>query len=268
MGLFRRSTPSVNHWPDSKCAKVFWSQQELPPYRELLAATVDWMEPKAGERWLDLGCGGGQLSKAIWNASGGTVAEVVGLDVAEVNERAYRKLRATLHPTPDESRLHFVAADFSHGLARWPAGHFDGVVSGLAIQYAESYSESLGHWTRDAYDRALTDVARVLKPGGRFVFSVNIPNPAWGVVALHAVHGAFRTWRPDRYGLKALRLYLYGGWLKREARRGRFHYLPLPTVLERLEAAGFASAEHILSFARQAYLIRARTPAVAVQAAA
>src|SRR5919204_4115296 len=52
--------PAVrNHWPDAKCAKAFWSQQELRPYRRLLADTIDWAAPAAGETWLDLGGGGG-----------------------------------------------------------------------------------------------------------------------------------------------------------------------------------------------------------------
>ena len=28
------ATPAVNYWPDNKCAKAFWGQHELPPYRE------------------------------------------------------------------------------------------------------------------------------------------------------------------------------------------------------------------------------------------
>lgn len=268
MGLFRRSVSTVNYWPDSTCAKAFWSQQALPPYQDLLADTVAWLEPKPGERWLDLGCGCGQLSKALWRVSGGSLAEVVGLDVAAINARAYEKLRSTLQPSPDESQFHFLAADFSHGLARWPDALFDGVVSGLAIQYAESYSEAARRWTRDAYDRVLSDVARVLKPGGRFVFSVNVPDPAWGTVARAALRGIWKSRRPHRYLLKSWRVYRYGGWLKREARRGRFHYLPLPTILERLEAAGFASAQHTMSFSGQAFLIRSWTPPKAATAAA
>ena len=34
-----RTAKSVNYWPDSACAKAFWSQHELPPYQELLAHT-------------------------------------------------------------------------------------------------------------------------------------------------------------------------------------------------------------------------------------
>src|SRR5262245_5703028 len=253
LAMFNRS---VNYWPNSRCAKAFWNQRKILPYQELLADTVAWLEPQTGERWLDLGCGCGQLSQQLWLASGGTVAEIVGLDVADVNARAYEKLRANLQPPPGE-RLKFVAADFSHGLVRWPDGYFDGVVSGLAIQYAESYSEADRRWTRAAYDRVLADVARVLKPGGRFIFSVNVPEPAWGAVVWSTLRGVFRARRPHQFLLRALRIYRYGGWLKREARRGRFHYLPLPDILQRLEAAGFVGAQHRISFARQAYVIRA-----------
>jgi len=74
---------------------------------------------------------------------------------------------------------------FRQGFANWPGEQFDGVVSGLALQYAESYSEQTG-WTDSAYDRVLAEVYRLLKPGGTFVFSVNVPNPAWSTVAWHA----------------------------------------------------------------------------------
>jgi hypothetical protein len=53
----------------------------------------------------------------------------------------------------------------------------------------------------------------------------------------------------------------YGSWLKREARRGRFHYLPHEQVAEKLRAAGFGGVEHRLSFAGQAYVFRCRRPA-------
>ena len=42
----------------------------------------------------------------------------------------------------------FVVGDFSHGLTSWPDARFDGIVSGLAVQYAESYSEAERRWTR------------------------------------------------------------------------------------------------------------------------
>src|SRR5262245_57947472 len=110
------TSPEINYWPQNSSAKLFWSQQELPPYRRMLADTVAWLKPKPGERWLDLGCGGGQLTRALWKASGGEVAEIVGLDVAAANEQAYAQLRYELAPTSGE-RIGFIAHDFSQGLS-------------------------------------------------------------------------------------------------------------------------------------------------------
>lgn len=261
------SADAVNYWPDDACAKAFWGQHALPPYRQLLRDTVALLQPQAGERWLDLGCGCGHLAKAVWQQSDGAVAEVVGLDCAAVNAQAFVKMRAELRPAPAEENLRFVAGDFSRGLAAWPEGRFHGVVSGLAVQYADSYSEAEGRWTCEAYDRVLTEAARLLAPGGRFVFSVNVPDPSWTVIVLRSVLKAFHWRNPFRYLLKTGRMWSYGCWLKREARKGRFHYLPLPAVLDKLRAAGFVKVEHQLSFAGQAYLFRAWKPLRGVQAA-
>jgi hypothetical protein len=53
----------------------------------------------------------------------------------------------------------------------------------------------------------------------------------------------------------------YGSWLKREARRGRFHFLPIEEIATRLQGAGFAKLEHTRSYAGQAYLVRVRKAA-------
>lgn len=251
---------SVNHWPDNACAKAFWSQHELPPYQELLRDTRAWLEPKPLEKWLDLGCGGGQLTRALWQASGGRLAEIVGVDCAAANAAAYERLRRKLQPLPRPHRVRFVALDFNRGLTSWQDRHFDGVASGLAIQYAESYCEETGRWTADGYDRLLAEVYRVLRPGGRFVFSVNVPEPKWSRVAWTALRGVFAAQRPLHYLKKAWRIWRYGGWLHRESRRGRFHYLPLETVIAKLHGLGFRAIDDKLSFAGQAYLLRCKKP--------
>lgn len=251
--------PARNLWPDESCAKAFWYQHEAGPYRRLLEDTLDWCAPAPGERWLDLGCGGGRLTRGLWERSGGTLAGVVGVDCAPANAAAYAKLRRRLAPPPGD-RVGFVCHDFSGGLGPFPAGAFDHAVSGLSVSYAESYSEADGRWTEAGYDRVLAEARRVVRPGGRFVFSVNVPDPRWWLVGLLSAGSIVRTGRPVRFLLRAARMMRYGGWLKREARAGRFHYLPAAAVARKLAAAGFVGVEHRVSYAGQAFVFRAVAP--------
>jgi ubiquinone/menaquinone biosynthesis C-methylase UbiE len=254
------ASETVNHWPKSKCARAFWGQHELPPYKHLLADTIAWCDTAPGQRWLDLGCGCGKLTAALWAKSQGALQQIIGLDVAAVNEVAYAELRRTSEPPATEEQIVFKQADFSSGLGRFPANHFDGAVSGLAIQYAESFDADKGIWTTAAYDHLLREVYRVLRHGSSFVFSVNVPNPGWGRVALAAFTGLFRAPKMKRYIKNSLRMWRYGSWLSTEASRGRFHFLPVEEVQRHVKAAGFEGIEHRLSYAKQAYVVRCCKP--------
>src|SRR5262249_56726107 len=89
-----------NYWPDDRCAKAFWSQQEVRPYRRLLADTLDWCAPAAGEKWLDIGCGGGPLTRGIWERSGGAGGGGGGVGWAAAHERADSPPRAPTAALP------------------------------------------------------------------------------------------------------------------------------------------------------------------------
>ena len=248
-----------NHWADAKCAKAFWSQQESRPYQRLLADTLEWCSLSPGRRWLDLGCGCGPLTRGLWERLGGAVEEIVGVDCAPINQQAYARLIAELPHAPT-GRVRFLCHDFSAGLKLFTSGSFDHVVSGLSISYAQSYDEVRGRWTDAAFTQTLAEVFRLLRPGGRFVFSVNVPEPRWWVIALISAPGVFRKQRPLRFLKRGWRMLRYGAWLKLEARAGRFHYLPAQEVVAKLAAAGFVRISHKTSFAGQAYVFRAEKP--------
>ena len=248
-----------NQWTDDKCAKAFWDQKRYSAYVRLLEDTVDWAAPSEGEKWLDLGCGSGPLSEAIWRRTRGLVREVVGIDCAGVNAGQYNQLQSDL--SADPSRFRFVRHNFSEGLSIFEPDCFDHVISGLSISYAESWDEASQSWNQSAYDRILAEVARVLRPGGRFVFSVNVPSPSWARVGLSSAGSLLTTRQTLRFLKKSYRMLRYGAWLKREARAGRFHYLPHAEVAKKLAAAGFEAIDHRLTYAGQAYVFRATKPA-------
>ncbi len=254
------SHADANHWFDESRARAFWDQRWALPYQELLRDTADWLDPQPGERWLDLGCGSGQLSGELWRRGHAQLAQIVAQDCNAVNAGALAKLRTRLHPSPKPGQWLFVPADFSHGLPQYPDAFFDGVVSGLAVSYAESRDPETGKYTDAAYNQLLVELRRVLRPGGRLVFSVNVPRPRFGRLFWWSLGGAFRLSKPGRVLLNALAMLRHGRWLRRKARRGRFHYLPLPEVTARLERAGFGAVQTRLSCAGQAYLLRTVVP--------
>jgi SAM-dependent methyltransferase len=105
----------------------------------LAESLVAILQPQAGERILDLGCGDGFLTRRI----GESGAVVVGVDSSPQMIAAARERGVDAHHIGGE-KLPFDQ-------------EFDAVVSNAAL-----------HWMRDQ-DAVLQGVYRALKPGGRFV---------------------------------------------------------------------------------------------------
>ena len=106
------------------------------------------------ERVLDVGCGDGQIQRALVRAHG---TRVVGVDptwnqVVVAKERSDRDPTLAMHVARAEAaRLPFVAESF------------DAVVACLVFEHIADV------------DSAIAEVSRVLRPGGRFAFFLNHP---------------------------------------------------------------------------------------------
>jgi ubiquinone/menaquinone biosynthesis C-methylase UbiE len=106
----------------------------------MAVGVLEWLDAKAGERVLDLGCGDGQLTQKI----AATGAIVAGADASPQMVEAARGRGIDAQVAQAES-LPFADASF------------DAVFSNAAL-----------HWVR-GQDAMMAEVHRVLKPGGRFV---------------------------------------------------------------------------------------------------
>ena len=123
---------------------------------------IQLLAPQPGERILDVGCGTGQLTRAIADAG----ATVVGVDHSpEMIADARRNYPGLEFDVADAAALPYTEA-------------FDAVFSNAAL-----------HWVRDA-EGAIAGVRRALKPGGRFVAEFGGQGNVEGLV--RAVYGALR----------------------------------------------------------------------------
>ena len=126
-------------------ARATWPWQRLNEDNvNAHGALTALLDPRAGERWLDVGTGGGGL--ALQLAKRG--ADVVGVDIAD-DGLEHARLAAVAEG---------VSATFEHGDAQalpFEDAAFDGVASAFGVIFAA-----------DA-DRAAGELARVCRSGGR-----------------------------------------------------------------------------------------------------
>ena len=107
---------------------------------QLAGGVLEWLAPQRGERVLDLGCGDGKLTQRLIE----TGAQVTAIDSSPAMVSAARGLGIRVDEGSAES-------------LPYPDHSFDAVFSNAVL-----------HWVR-GQDEMMTQVHRVLRPGGRFV---------------------------------------------------------------------------------------------------
>ncbi len=162
-----------------------WWQREFtdgvdPEYTEqiipLIVNSIDMVEPLDGERTvLDIGTGEGQVARAL--ASRGS--RVVGVDPFE----------AQISTAVERAGGPTYALGAAAGLA-FADDSFDAAVACLVFEHI------------DEVDEAITEVARVVRPGGAFVFLLNHPllqTPGSGWIDDQIVEPPEQYWRIGPY---------------------------------------------------------------------
>jgi SAM-dependent methyltransferase len=154
----------------------FAGYSQLPRSVHGLAGAPEWpslqrlLPDLKGKRVLDLGCGFGWFCR--WARAAGAAA-VLGLDVSErmlARARAETTDPAIAYRRADLETVDLATMDWGNNVAPGP---FDLIYSSLAFHYLENL------------DRLIGQVAAVLAPAGRLVFSVEHPictapsNPGW-----------------------------------------------------------------------------------------
>ncbi len=162
--------------------------------------TVDFsrLDIKPGARVLDVGCGSGRHTAAACRLPG---ARVLGVDVAAGDLSAARE-RLQLHDrlgAHGGSRWDLCAADARR--LPFADGCFDLVICAEVLEHVRDH------------DRVLSEIARVLRPGGDLVVSVPRHGPERLCWALSADYAAAEGGHVRIYRERGLRALLRGAGL-------------------------------------------------------
>lgn len=115
---------------------------------EECASILRWLNPRPGERILDIGCGDGYYDTLAAKKG----AEIVGIDI-----HGPRLTLAQNFRSGEKTKFLYMDAEKMD----FPAAYFDKVMSLCVIE----------HLNND--DQVMQNVSRVIKPGGNFVFSAD-----------------------------------------------------------------------------------------------
>ncbi len=192
----------------------------LGRFQELaISIVLDQVGEVTGCRVCDLACGQGILSRRL----AGLGAVVVGADISEGMLDLARR-----YERDEPRRIDYVRGD-AQSLPEFPDGTFDGLVCNLALMDIPDL------------EATLRTVARVLRPGGWFVFSIThpcFPTPSLGWTS--RVDSELEPEIPDYFA--------EGFWRRAnpEGVRGKVgsHHRTLSTYVNALAGAGLR-IEHI-----------------------
>lgn len=148
--MARKGWDALAEWRDSRMGETgdLWHRALIDP------TLLRVLGPVRGRRVLDVGCGNGYLTRRLSQKG---AAAALGIDASLASVRLARK-RERDRPTGARF-LHRDAANL-HGI---PDRSFDRAVANMALQDIRDAAGTIG------------EIARVLAPGGRFVFSVSHP---------------------------------------------------------------------------------------------
>lgn len=132
-----------------------------PSYQAMFRSLVDLMQPAANARVLDVGCGSGALDRAIARRLG----RAVRIDAMDINGYLRSEADALASAEGLDDNIHFA-----HGSAEqipFPDSTFDCAFSVTVLEECNA-------------DRAIAEICRVVKPGGRIGLIVRaIDMPQW-----------------------------------------------------------------------------------------
>eukprot|EP01132_Coremiostelium_polycephalum_P001384 gene1384-1748_t len=183
---------------------------EMPAVRGLLP-------PAKGIRVLELGCGLGRYLKELLD---GGAEQVIGIDISK---RMIEEARLLVNNDPKVQLINDRMETIDQHI---PLNSMDLVISSYALIYVRDFKSMV------------EQIHKVLKPGGKFVFSTLHPIRTAGVdigFVLDDKTGEIKYWGIKDYHNERL---VYDGWLDKVDQEEYYHRT-LDTIIDNLLSSGF-----------------------------
>ena len=222
----------------------------LPLYQEELKAFKEFIEPKGGQRWLDIGCGALPLTELIWQTSRGEVELWAG-DI--YLSPAQKRLEEIGNPSIKLKYLNLTKKlPFSDNF-------FDGIVAGKVLPYIPEFEGERG---KEALKGIFQEMFRVLKPGGVLVWSGAIKGMSRWQGVLTGLRYGFRHiryllnpyhWIKQRcfLPLSVIKIIKFFKPMEEKGKKGIYPFLSQKEYEDLLISIGFKNPEWKITFGRQ-----------------
>ncbi len=149
-----------------------YDQSGVPFFVPTAEGLVEALEPRQGDRVLDIGCGRGAVTSLLARA----VLPAGAVDAIDLSPAMVEHTRAFLAAQGYDARAEVMDA----GNPTLPAGSYDLIASSLVLFFLPDPATALARWVE------------LLAPGGRIgLATFGEEHPAWA-----AVNDLFRPWLP------------------------------------------------------------------------
>jgi len=167
------TAPSAEEQFDEKASQQLEAVYLTPDVIEQRERVLALLAPRAGEHALDIGCGPGLTTEGLAHAVGSS-GSVLGVDIAQpMLTMAARRCASLPQVRFDRCDVNALSAADER---------FDVALASQVYEYV------------DDIDAALTELSRVIRPGGGQCWSIPTGNPLSGPVAMRRACAG--CWKP------------------------------------------------------------------------
>lgn len=227
--------------------KIYVNLEKSGPYRNLMQTTMSFLDLAPGQTCIDMGAG--PLSCSLRMLQKESDIQITAIDVC------LNPARKILEKTEEKLPIKLLQGSITDPI-NLPDEYADIIVAGLVLSYVTDYRGKKG---QAALEATLTEMFRLLKPGGTLVWSTPKENVSFTQVFLWSIPDILDPRAPLRGDftriLQGVRILKHAFEIQKKGEEGIYTFLTPEKLREMLTKLGFTEIEIKTSFAKQAYVI-------------